>query len=101
MSAGYTQALDWLCANKLIVPGTIIGYDDYKWGLDLRKGEKKKVLDGEARAHDEILLNKYGLKMSKLGKVIRADSFAVVVTAVPWAASISEPQINSSSALAP
>ena len=40
--------------------------------------------DGEARAHDEILVKKYGLRMSVLGKVLRADAFAVVVTWTPW-----------------
>ena len=33
------QALDWLCANRLVVPGTIIGYDDFKWGLELETGK--------------------------------------------------------------
>ena len=83
------QALDWLCANKLLVPGSIIGYDDFKWGLNLsKKGAKTKgaaqVVDGEARAHDEVLVKKYGLKMDKLGNVLKADSFAVIVRAVPW-----------------
>ena len=83
------QALDWLCANKLLVPGSIIGYDDFKWGLNLsKKGAKTKgaaqVVDGEARAHDEVLVKKYGLKMDKLGNGLKADSFAVIVRAVPW-----------------
>ena len=77
------QALDWLCANRLITNGTIIGYDDFKWGLATAKGENK-LQDGEARAHDEVLNRKWGVKTRLLGKVRRADAFAVVVTHVPW-----------------
>ena len=64
------QALDWLCAHRLIVVGTIIGYDDYKWGLSMKgkggerggssNGGNKAPLDGEARAHEEVLVRKYG-----------------------------------------
>ena len=43
-----------------------------------------KVADGEARAHIEVLAKKYGVKMNALKLVLRADAFAVVVTAVPW-----------------
>ena len=43
------QALDWMLANKLVVAGTIIGYDDWTTG-----GE-----GGEAQAHHEVVLGKY------------------------------------------
>ena len=34
--------------------------------------------------------HRYGLTMKPLGHVLRADGFAVVVTAVPWAQSQSQ-----------
>jgi len=47
------QALDWLFSNKLIVPGTLIGYDD--WCLT------NLGTAGESRAHNEIA-QKYKVK---------------------------------------
>ena len=46
--------------NNLIVPGTIIGYDD--WGGTPGFEEMK---DGESRAHREII-EEYGIGMQKL-----------------------------------
>lgn len=56
---GAFQALDFMFANKLILPGTVIGYDD--WG-----GTKGWQLmhSGESRAHKEITL-KYKVKYKK------------------------------------
>lgn len=53
------QALDWMLANKLIVKGTVLGYDDLITG-----GE-----GGERRAHAEMVA-KYGLKLRKLRQYI-------------------------------
>lgn len=47
-SSAYT-ALDWMFRNRLIVPGTLIGYDDWAQGGP----------DGEQRAHREVM-SKYG-----------------------------------------
>ena len=46
--------------NNLIVPGTLIGYDD--WGGTPGFEEFK---DGESRAHKEIV-DEWGIKMTKL-----------------------------------
>jgi hypothetical protein len=51
---------DYLMENNLIVPGTLIGYDD--WGGTPGFEEFK---DGESRAHKEIL-DKWGISMTKL-----------------------------------
>ena len=53
-------AFDYLMENDLIVPGTLIGYDD--WGGTPGFEEFK---DGESRAHKEIL-DKWGISMTKL-----------------------------------
>ncbi len=53
-------AFDYLMENNLIVPGTLIGYDD--WGGTPGFEEFK---DGESRAHKEIL-DKWGISMTKL-----------------------------------
>jgi hypothetical protein len=51
---------DYLMQNKLIVPGTLIGYDD--WGGTPGFEEFK---DGESRAHKEIV-DKWRIKIAKL-----------------------------------
>ena len=82
-------ALDWLFANGLVVPGTVIGYDDWGYGLKLtdkrrpsaRVNLQKLLLrgdpsqkaeiehaDGEPRAHREIA--------AKYGVVFRAVTYA-------------------------
>jgi len=53
-------AFDYLMANKLIVPGTIIGYDD--WG---GTPDYETFGNGESRAHKEIT-DKYGLGITKI-----------------------------------
>ena len=53
-------AFDYLMANKLIVPGTIIGYDD--WG---GTPDYETFGNGESRAHKEIT-EKYGLGITQI-----------------------------------
>jgi hypothetical protein len=53
-------AFDHLMANKLIVPGTLIGYDD--WG---GTPDYETFGNGESRAHKEIV-DKYGLGITKI-----------------------------------
>ena len=53
-------AFNYLMENKLIVPGTIIGYDD--WG---GTPEFDNFKYGESRAHKEII-DEWGIKMTKL-----------------------------------
>ena len=53
-------AFNYMMENNLIVPGTIIGYDD--WGGTPGFEEMK---DGESRAHREII-EEYGIGMQKL-----------------------------------
>lgn len=57
----------FLMDNKLIVPGTFIGYDD--WG---GTPGFKTYEDGESRAHKEIT-DEYGIKMTKIFEM--GDSF--------------------------
>jgi hypothetical protein len=49
------QALDWLLQSRLIVPGTLIGYDDWVAGGP----------GGQARAHDEMS-RKWSLRTRRL-----------------------------------
>jgi len=60
-------AFNFLMENDLIVPGTIIGYDDWGGTPGFRNCE-----DGESRAHKEIV-DQYGIKITKLFEV--GDSF--------------------------
>jgi hypothetical protein len=53
-------AFNYLMENDLIIPGTLIGYDD--WGGTPGFEEFK---DGESRAHKEIL-DEWGISMTKL-----------------------------------
>ncbi len=53
-------AFEYLMKNDLVVPGTLIGYDD--WGGTPGFEEFK---DGESRAHKEIV-DKWGIKIAKL-----------------------------------
>lgn len=53
-------AFDYLMANKLIIPGTLIGYDD--WG---GTPDYETFGNGESRAHKEIT-DKYGLGITKI-----------------------------------
>lgn len=58
------ECLDFMFRNKLIVPGTIIRYDD--WGGSLMNAPE--FCTGESRAHKEILA-KYNIKAECLYKV--------------------------------
>ena len=95
------QALDWLCKHKLIRRGTIIGYDDWLWGLPGFKAHhgastvpgpakdgintwRLSSLDGEARAHEEVLVANYGLKFKQLHDAAGQGGSAFIVTKVPW-----------------
>ena len=60
-------AFKFLVENDLIVPGTIVGYDD--WG---GTPGYENYENGESRAHKEIV-DEYGIKMTKLFQV--GDSF--------------------------
>lgn len=60
-------AFKFLVENNLIVPGTIVGYDD--WG---GTPGYENYENGESRAHKEIV-DEYGIKMTKLFQV--GDSF--------------------------
>jgi hypothetical protein len=51
-------AFQWLVENHLIVPGTILGYDD--WGGAPNDWKNKQELGGECRAHFEIC-DKYNI----------------------------------------
>lgn len=56
-------AFDYLAKNNLILPGTIIGYDD--WG---GTPGYQEMLDGESRAHREIV-EEYGFKINKIFEI--------------------------------
>ena len=49
------QALSWLFAMRLVVPGTVIGYDDWTFG----------GAQGEQRAHREVM-KRYGVETSNV-----------------------------------
>lgn len=53
-------AFNYLMENKLIVPGTLIGYDDWGGTPGFENFE-----DGESRAHKEII-DEWGISMNKL-----------------------------------
>ena len=55
------EVLDWLCVNKLMAKGTVLGYDDFNYGLT--NFSRDGWLDGESRAHREIE-DKWGLKVT-------------------------------------
>jgi hypothetical protein len=59
-------ALDWMLSQRLIVPGTLIGYDDILTGGSL---------SGEAQAHREMVA-KYNLNVTTVGngQVFRVNS---------------------------
>lgn len=61
------QALEWMLANRLIVRGTVIGYDDMKAG----------GAGGERQAHEEMV-SKYGLKLRSLAPNIRPNNIFAV-----------------------
>ena len=83
------QALDWMLSSGLIVRGTVIGYDDYNYGLPglstiRRVRDAHTYVEGEARAHMEIM-HKWGLKMQRINSVPREGgesgwAFTVVST---------------------
>ena len=81
------QALDWLCASRLIVPGTLVGYDDWRWG-DHRNASER---DGEARAHLEVLEQKHGVGLREWAghereRLAGSGGKLFEVTDVPWPA---------------
>lgn len=47
------QALDWLFTQRLAVPGTVVGYDDF-WVLPCVKGDPSPLAYGEGKAHVDI-----------------------------------------------
>jgi hypothetical protein len=47
------QALDWLFAQRLAVPGTVIGYDDW-WVLPCIKQDPRPLAYGEGKAHLDV-----------------------------------------------
>ena len=55
--------LDFMFDNKLIQPGTIIGYDDWGGSMGWRYG-----LNGESRAHKEMC-DKYNVECKKLFQI--------------------------------
>jgi hypothetical protein len=59
------QALDWLCARRLLVAGSVVGYDDW---LEPASGAPA---EGEARAHAEVTA-KYGLRWRRISGPWRA-----------------------------
>ena len=59
-------ALDWMFANRLIVPGTLIGYDDWVQGGPT----------GEQRAHHE-LMTKYAVRVTRIPSRARWPVFLV------------------------
>jgi hypothetical protein len=65
-------AFKFLVDNNLIVPGTIIGYDD--WG---GTPGYENYENGESRAHKEIV-DEYGIKLTKLFQI--GNSFPHVQT---------------------
>ena len=64
---GAKQALAWMFENKLVVPGTLVGYDDWSTG-----GE-----GGQQRAHAEVV-RKHGLSVRRLEGKGREPCFEVV-----------------------
>ena len=54
------QALSWMYEQGLLVPGTIIGYDDW-WTLACAANDTAVEAHGEARAHQQ-LARKYGAR---------------------------------------
>ena len=69
------EALDWMLANGLIINGTVLGYDDFSYGLPerarrLRSWAKIKHLrlEGEPRAHAEIM-QKWGVRFEEISRV--------------------------------
>lgn len=70
------QALDWMLRNRLIVNGTVIGYDDFNFGIPAGfKGPWRAAdfavparLEGEPRAHREIE-KKWNIRMEQIRSV--------------------------------
>lgn len=70
------EALDWMLRNRLIVNGTVIGYDDFNFGIPAGfKGRWRAAdfavparLEGEPRAHREIE-KKWNIRMEQIQSV--------------------------------
>ena len=70
------EALDWMMRNRLILNGTIIGYDDFNYGIPAGfKGPWRAAdfavparLEGEPRAHREIEM-KWNIRMEQIKDV--------------------------------
>lgn len=82
------EALEWLCQQRLIARGSILGYDDWHWGWVHGKGKTYEHLDGQPRAHLEVLSRKYGLSFAKIGRAFSNGGAALEVTYVPWNTSL-------------
>lgn len=61
------QPLDWLFQHKLIVPSTIVRYDDWPRIWATHGPAKGTNMYGQARAHYEISL-KYGVRWKLVGR---------------------------------
>jgi hypothetical protein len=62
------SALTWMVQNRLIVPGTILGYDD--WGYGTAK-EAGAPLEGEPRAHEEVI-KRFGMVLSPVRGTVQS-----------------------------
>lgn len=60
-------ALRWMLKSNLIVPGTFVGYDDWKYGRDrsTKPGRTTESLMGEPRAHAEVT-REFGLEWKSI-----------------------------------
>ena len=54
------QALDWLFSQRLLVRGSVVGYDDW-WALACAANSTRVEAHGEPRAHREVT-QKYGAR---------------------------------------
>lgn len=59
------QALDWLFAQKLVTPGTLIGYDDW-WPISCMDLRGDPLRSGEGLAHAQVA-RKYAVEFACVG----------------------------------
>lgn len=57
LKSSTTQALDWMATHQLIVPGTLLYYDDWH----------ASGPGGVRYAHHKILRKKFGMEMRRIG----------------------------------
>jgi hypothetical protein len=70
------QCMDWMLANNLIVPTSIIRYDDWP-----APGDNVGANYGEARAHHEIT-QKYGIRWEQLHGYGRTSKYTFQVLSI-------------------